>query len=108
MSFDPANLPTPLPQYFAAGDRATIAPLFAPDAVVLDEGEVHRGHEQIAAWLESVESRYHPRYEIADASQDGTRTIVTFKVSGTFPGSPVTLRQALVTDGSKIRSLETL
>ena len=107
MSFDPANLPAPLSQYFAASDRAKIAPLFAPDAVVLDEGQVHRGREQIEAWLESVESRYHPRYEIAEASQDGARTIVTFKVSGTFPGSPVTLRQALVSEGGKIQSLET-
>lgn len=105
MSFE---LPAPLPQYFAAGDRIASAPLFAPDAVVLDEGHVHRGSEEIAAWLGSVERRYQPRYELIDASRDGARTVVTFKVSGTFPGSPVTLQQALVTDGDKIVSLETL
>lgn len=105
MRFD---LPAPLPRYFADGDRSTQAPLFAPDAIVLDEGQVHRGHEEIAAWLNSVETRYHPRYELLDANQDGARTVVTFKVSGTFAGSPAILRQALVTDGRQIQSLETL
>ena len=105
MSFD---LPAPLGQYFADGDRGRQAPLFAPDAVVLDEGHVHRGRDEIAAWLHSVEQRYRPRYELIAASRDGVRTLVTFKVSGTFPGSPLTLQQALVTDGNQIQSLETL
>ncbi|HEY0032016.1 MAG TPA: nuclear transport factor 2 family protein [Devosia sp.] len=102
------DLPAPLPQYFAAGDRTAAADLFTLDAVVLDEGEVHRGSLEIAAWLDRVEQSYHPRYELIDASSEGVRTVVTFKVSGTFAGSPLTLRQALVTAAGKIESLETL
>ena len=102
------DLPPPLSQYFADGERTASAPLFSENAVVLDEGHVHRGRAEIAAWLESVEMRYRPRYELIDASRDGERTVVTFKVSGTFPGSPLTLRQALVTDKGEIHSLETL
>ena len=105
MRFD---LPTPLRQYFADGERDANADLFAPNAVVLDEGRAHRGRRQIADWLHSVEQRYRPRYELLDASRDGARTLVTFKVSGIFPGSPATLRQALVTENDKIVSLETL
>ena len=102
------DLPAPLPQYFAAGDRTAAADLFALDAVVLDEGEVHRGKSEIAAWLKGVEEAYHPRYELIDARREGGRTVVTFKVSGTFAGSPLTLRQALVTGEGGIESLETL
>lgn len=105
MRFD---LPAPLPQYFADGERTASAPLFAPDAIVQDEGHVHRGSAEIAAWLESVEQRYRPRYELIEASQDGAKTLVTFKVSGNFAGSPLTLRQAVVTGQGQIQSLETL
>jgi hypothetical protein len=108
MSFDLAILPTPLSDYFAGTDRAASAELFAGDAVVLDEGRVHRGQEEITAWLRSVQTRYSPRYEVIDARGEGARTVVTFKVSGTFPGSPLTLQQALVTGGGMIQSLETL
>lgn len=102
------TLPAPLARYFAAGERSALADLFAADAVVMDEGHVHRGRPAIAAWLLSTEQRYQPRYEIVDASPDGRRTVVTFKVSGTFAGSPLLLRQAVVTDGQEITSLETL
>ena len=108
MRFDLDRLPSPLPQYFAEPDRIGSAALFADTAVVLDEGRVHRGPGEIAAWLARVQTRYSPRYEVIDAHEDGARTLVTFKVSGTFPGSPLTLQQALVTEGGLIQSLETL
>jgi hypothetical protein len=108
MSFDLSRLPKPLPHYFAGPDRTASAGLFASDAVVLDEGRVHRGPDEIRHWLASVQDRYNPRYEVIDAIEDGARTVVTFRVSGTFPGSPATLQQAVVTTGGMIHSLETL
>ena len=104
MSFD---LPAPLPQYFAAGDRNASAPLFAPDASCSMKGRCIAEAKKSPPGSEAS-SGYQPRYELIDASRDGARTLVTFKVSGTFAGSPVTLQQALVTDGDKIVSLETL
>ena len=93
-SFDTATLPPPLADYFTAEDHSQVAPLFSPDATVKDEGERHQGVEAIAAWLTSVEKRYRPRYVVQDARSERERTIVTFEVSGTFPGSPAMLRQA--------------
>lgn len=106
--FDPATLPRPLADYFAAADHRNTLSLFAPDARVLDEGAVHVGTSKIAAWLESVEARYHPRYIVQSADTEGSRTVVSFLVSGTFPGSPVKLRQEIVVENDRIASLETL
>ena len=102
--FDPSALPAPLADYFAAADRRAIVGLFAPDARVRDEGEDHVGTAAIAVWLDRVETRYQPRYAIQHAQTSG----VTFTVSGTFPGSPATLRQQFVLADGRIASLATL
>lgn len=106
--FDPSLLPAPLAAYFAALDHRDTASLFAPDAVVRDEGAVYSGSTAIEAWLDDVETRYHPRYVVEAAETAGDRTVVTFVVSGTFPGSPATLRQAFRVDAGLIHNLETL
>lgn len=106
--FELATLPQPLAEYFGTQDHAATAHLFALDAVVRDEGETHSGREAIAAWLASVEKRYHPRYVVQGAEASGDRTIVHFEVSGTFPGSPANLRQAFALSNDLIRGIETL
>ena len=108
-SFDPSTLPAPLGQYFTTIDHSQVAPLFAADATVRDEGQWHRGSEAIANWLSRVEERYHPRYVVEDARTEGDRVIVTFEVSGTFPGSPARLQQAFtIGPDGLIARLETL
>ncbi|MBO9590750.1 nuclear transport factor 2 family protein [Devosia sp.] len=102
------TLPAPLPEYFGRTDDTKLLDLFAPDATIKDEGKVHQGAAEISEWLESVEARYHPRYRVIAAEQDGERATVTFVVSGTFPGSPATLRQNFVLTGNRIQRIETL
>ena len=106
--FDPAALPVPLADYFAAADRRAIVDLFARDAHVRDEGADHVGTTAIARWLDHVETRYQPRYAIQHAQTSRDQTTVTFTVSGTFPGSPDTLRQQFVLADGRIASLATL
>lgn len=106
--FDLAALPNPLPAYFASNDRRTLADLFTPNAVVQDEGETLDQPQAIANWLERVETSYQPRYEVISAQTVGSQTMVSFIVSGNFPGSPANLRQAFVTDTGRIARLETL
>jgi len=103
------TLPDPLQRYFErAGDIDAVA-MFAPAATVTDEGHRYRGVTEIGHWLRSVEQRYRPRYRILDAETNDGRTVVTFEVSGTFPGSPAVLRQAFsLDDTARIESLETL
>ena len=106
--FDRIDLPAPLDAYFAATDHASTAPLFAADAVVEDEGATHVGLAAIAEWLDRVEAQYHPRYVVQGVETSGAESTVTFQVSGTFPGSPATLRQAIRVEGGLIHGLRTL
>lgn len=106
--FDLSTLPAPLGAYFTSGDRSSIVGLFAPDAHVRDEGHDHHGTAAIAAWLDSVETRYQPRYVIETAETDGNRTVATVVVTGTFPGSPVTMRQQFTIHQGKIASFTVL
>ncbi len=95
--------------YFATSGNRDALNLFSKYAIVIDEGETHQGLDAIAAWLVSVEERYQPRYVLKQVQDDGERQIVTFEVSGTFPGSPATLRQAFqLDDTGKILHLQTL
>ena len=107
-SFDLSSLPRPLAEFFTAADHRETISLFAPDATVRDEGQTHQGLDQIAAWLERVETSYHPRYAVRNAEAKGDRDVVTFEVSGTFPGSPAVLQQAFTIKAGKIRRIETL
>ncbi|MET3928077.1 nuclear transport factor 2 family protein [Devosia sp. 2618] len=101
-------LPIPLEAYFAAEGHSTTLDLFANDAVVEDEGKVHTGAGAIGEWLASVQQRYQPRYKVQGAETVGERTVVTFEVSGTFPGSPAVLRQAITVRDGVIGRLQTL
>jgi hypothetical protein len=102
------TLPAPLTDYFSRADATNLSELFAPDATVKDEGKVHQGEAKIAEWLASVEARYHPRYRVLAAEANSAGVTVTFEVSGTFPGSPATLRQNFVLTGDRIQRIETL
>lgn len=106
--FDLAALPQPLPAYFASLDRRTLSDLFTSDAVVYDEGQTLSEPQAIAHWLERVETSYRPRYQVISAQTVGSHSTVSFVVSGSFPGSPLALRQAFVTRDGKIEQLETL
>ena len=105
------QLPPPLDAYFAAanrGDRAAMADLFAETAAVRDEGETHVDPSAIRGWLDRVGASYDPRYVIQGVESAAEASVVTVEVSGTFPGSPIVLRQRFVTDGERITSLATL
>lgn len=108
-AFDPDTLPATIAAYFATSGNRDAVELFAADAVVVDEGETHEGLAAIAAWLDSVERRYRPRYVLHGATTDTSGHDVTFEVSGTFPGSPAILRQHFELDQqARIRRLQTL
>ena len=105
------DLPAPLAAYFAAanrGDRTTMAGLFADTAKVRDEGKTHTDRAAIRGWLDRVGASYDPRYVVQGVESEADASIVTVQVSGTFPGSPIVLRQRFETDGDHIVSLATL
>lgn len=105
----PATLPDPLALYFAATNNhdidAMLAP-FAEDAIVKDEGQERQGRAAIRAWMEETTSKYRATAEPINIAGTDSNMIVTSRVSGTFPGSPVELRFAFTLAGGKIAHLE--
>ena len=88
------KLPEPVANYFTAAnarDADAVAASFTEDAVVRDEGGVHRGRAAIRAWAEDAGRKYRFRAEVLKATESADQTIVTARVSGNFPGSPIDL-----------------
>lgn len=102
------DLPAPIAAYFAADrtERAAVAECFTQTAIVKDEGKTHSGREAIHHWKTAAATKYTYFSEPLAVAQDGGRTIVTSRVTGNFPGSPVDLRYAFTLDGDEIAELE--
>jgi len=102
------NLPEPIAAYFDAdkGDGEAVARCFTKQAVVKDEGRIHSGPEAIKAWKTAASAKYlYTSEPFAVEHRDG-RYIVTTRLTGNFPGSPVDLRFAFRLERGKIASLE--
>jgi hypothetical protein len=102
-------LPKPIEVYMSsenAHDVDALSACFAPDATVKDEGQAMTGLKAIADWRRETKKKYqHTTEPVAVFERDG-KTVVTSKLSGNFPGSPVTLEFVFKLQGDKIASLE--
>ena len=103
------HLPKPIEIYMSSeNDRDTeaLGACFSPNAPVKDEGRTMTGLKAIAAWRHETLLKYqHTTEPVAAFERDG-KTVVTSKLSGNFPGSPVTLEFVFKLQGDKIVSLE--
>jgi hypothetical protein len=103
------DLPAPVVAYWTAanaGDSAAAAACFAADATVRDEGHTHRGAAAIAGWIEQTTQAAHPVVDPLRCAAEAGRLLVTAKVSGFFPGSPVELDFEFTLAAGKIAKLE--
>lgn len=102
------ELPKPIAAYFTAekGDSGAVAECFAENAVVKDEGHTHQGRDAIRQWKAEVSAKF--QYTIAPfaCEQNNGQFVVSSKVAGNFPGSPVILRFFFRLEGERIGSLE--
>ena len=102
-------LPIPIALYVAAenrGDTEAMAECFAEDAVVRDEGQTIEGLAAIKKWkAETKKKSQHTVEPLASAQKDG-KTMVTNRLTGNFPGSPIELEFVFTLAGDKIVSLE--
>jgi len=103
------RLATPVALYIAAenrGDAEAMVQCFAEDAVVRDEGKTIKGLDAIKQWKVETKKKYQHSIEpLASVQKDG-KTIVTNRLTGNFPGSPIVLQFIFKLDGDKIASLE--
>lgn len=102
------NLPTPVAAYFIAdnADGEAVARCFTDDAVVKDEGHTYTGRAAIKKWKEDASTKYVYTSEQRACEQQAGKVVVTCRLTGNFPGSPVDLRFFFKLAGEKIASLE--
>ncbi|MCD2196905.1 nuclear transport factor 2 family protein [Actinomycetospora endophytica] len=87
----------------AAPDLAAYHAQFADDAIVEDEGHLHRGIDAIRAWRTSVPPVTYEVRGVDPIAGDGRRAVV--EIAGDFPGSPVDLAFGFTFRGDRIEYL---
>jgi hypothetical protein len=105
------NLPVPVAIYFAAenqGHTEIVAQCFTQGAVVRDEGKTIEGLAAIKQWEAETKRKYQHTIEPLTSVQKDGKTIVTNRLTGNFPGSPIELDFIFTLDGDKISSLDIL
>ena len=87
-------------------DSVAYADCFTTDAFVFDEGHDHHGKQEIKAWIESANAKYQALMEPIEYSESEGKAVLTAKISGTFPGSPIVLKYTMEIAEGLIRSLK--
>ena len=102
------DLPKTIAAYFSAdkGDSEAVAECFTERAVVKDEGHTYQGRAVIRQWKTEASARYQYTSEPFACEQKDGKFVVTSKLTGNFPGSPVNLRFFFGLEGDRIASLE--
>jgi hypothetical protein len=104
----PINLPPIIQKYIDASnahDVKSILARFADDAVVHDENATHRGKIDIERWITTTIEKYKFQFKPLSSQQRDNETVVSVEVSGTFPGSPISLDYQFTISNDKIASL---
>jgi hypothetical protein len=102
------SLPDPIAAYFATdqGNTDAISRCFTTQAVVKDEGYVYTGLDAIKAWKAAASAAYTYTSAPFAIEHDGGFHVVTSRVTGNFPGSPLDLRFRFQLERGLIASLE--
>jgi hypothetical protein len=101
------ELPNPIAAYFKADRNGeAVSQCFTETAVVKDEGHTYKGRPAIKQWKADASAKYQYVSEPFAFEQKEASTVVTSRLTGNFPGSPVNLRYFFELAGDKIASLE--
>jgi hypothetical protein len=88
-----------------AHDVKSVLACFAEDSIVRDENKTHRGKIEIERWLVTTLEKYNFQFKPVGSQQRDNETVVSIEVSGTFPGSPISLDYRFAIANDKISSL---
>jgi hypothetical protein len=104
----PVELPRPIAAYIDAEnlhDIEALSQCFAEEAVVQDEDQTIKGLAAIKKWKEETTKKYqHTMEPLGSRFEEGT-VIVTNRLTGNFPGSPLDLEFVFTLEGEKISVL---
>lgn len=73
-------------------DSVTYANCFSETAVVYDERKTHKGRKEIELWIKESNEKYQSVMKPLEYTSNGTSSVLSAECSGTFPGSPITLK----------------
>jgi hypothetical protein len=102
------NLPSIIQKYVDASnahDVKSILACFTDDAIVRDENATMRGKIDIERWITTTIQKYKFQFKPLTSDERENETLVSVEVSGTFPGSPISLDYNFVIANDKIASL---
>jgi hypothetical protein len=104
----PLDLPKPIAAYFASDkqDAEAVAQCFTETAIVKDEGHTYRGRTAIQQWKTEASAKFHYTSDPFACEQQDGKIVVTSRLTGNFPGSPVNLRFFFGLEGDQIASLD--
>lgn len=105
------KLPTIIKKYIKASNEADLKAFiacFANTAAVSDEGEALIGHEAISKWFTKTRAKYQFKSKPIGIKNENEKIILIAKVSGSFPGSPVTLDYHFKIESGLIKDLKIL
>jgi ketosteroid isomerase-like protein len=104
----PMTLPPLIQSYIDASnahDVKSILGCFADDAVVRDENARHRGKIDIESWIKTTIEKYNFQFKPLSLKEHENETVVRVEISGTLPGSPISLGYHFAITNDKITSL---
>ncbi|MEA3213572.1 MAG: hypothetical protein QOE70_6629 [Chthoniobacter sp.] len=108
MKQEPLDLPKPIAAYFSAekAGAEAVCQCFTENAVVKDEAHTYEGQAAIKQWRTDVAAKFEFTSEPFACEEKDGKIVVTSKLTGSFPGSPIDLRFFFEIEGDKIAALE--
>ena len=103
------HLPPPIDLYVKtenSGDVEALSECFVSNATVRDEDHTYEGLAAIKQWKTATRKKYHHTIAPLQVAHLDGKTVLKAKLTGNFPGSPVTLQFSFALEGGKIVSLE--
>ena len=103
-----AALPRTIQNYIDASnahDVQSILACFADDATVRDENTTHHGKIDIERWATETIEKYKFQFKPLSTEEHDREIVAAVEISGTFPGSPITLDYHFAIANKKIASL---
>ena len=73
-------------------DNVAYAACFSETGEMLDEGKLYKGREAIAHLIAETNEKYRSQMKPLAYTENGTASVLSAEVSGTFPGSPAVLQ----------------
>jgi len=103
-----SDMPPSIGAYFAADrlDGEAVSKCFTDDGRVNDEEHTYAGRDAIRRWKDETSAKYLFISEPFAVAMEGSETVVTSRVTGDFPGSPIDLRYVFSLEGDRIAALE--